>query len=440
MRPDRYRPLLTIARLLGCALCLFAAPATAQECAPLGEIGTDGTGAPARYRVGGTYLSVPIERITPDHTIQVRMVQGPLKYVTLHARYLGGIWKIAHQGPETGFPGSHTAFAGCRAQAPRCTDIIFSINGAHERYEPLVSRAALYLCAKPETADVQGDDAIGPLVVVEAPLSNWRIRVPADWDRSLEDNPQGGGGSFTSPDGLVVLGVITLTPGDGAPFAATVGMFEQALFGGQGARSVKTATLGGLNGEWRTYRWIQDGLDMAAEVFIAATGGRHHVVWGVLPVFLPADRGADLRALMSGFSLLETAARQKLPPAADQTATSAAAVVLLIVGDAQMGDTRPVSMVEVIGADAPQVIALAALSGAGRVGAVDLSLFHLDSDTRVATHRANLADLPPGPAAEITLAVTRPMLGWPPGLYRVSIQHDGKMIGSKMFMVEEAVQ
>jgi len=126
---------------------LFTVEETAAHaggCRAVGEVYTDGKGDTRTKRIGGTYLTIPKADLVPHSTLQVDVLSGNFKYVTVHARYDGGYWKTAYQGGLKNLPVDQH-FRSFLNQ-PNCTHLAVSVNGAHEKYEPVPVRAKINLC------------------------------------------------------------------------------------------------------------------------------------------------------------------------------------------------------------------------------------------------------------------------------------------------------
>lgn len=119
-------------------------PAMGDDCRRIGEVYTDGTGDRRTKKRGGTYLTIPKQDIAPGASIGIRVLSGNFSYVTVHARYEGGIWKTAYQGPVKDLPVSRHFQS--YLNEPRCTHLVVSVNGAHEVYDPAACRAQVNLC------------------------------------------------------------------------------------------------------------------------------------------------------------------------------------------------------------------------------------------------------------------------------------------------------
>lgn len=117
---------------------------TSGFCRKVGEIYTDGTGDRRTKKRGGTYLTIAKSDLPSTASVKIETLSGSLSYVAVHARYEGGIWKTAYQGPLTSFSVGRY-FQSFLSQA-NCTHLIVSVNGAHEKYEPAACRAAVHIC------------------------------------------------------------------------------------------------------------------------------------------------------------------------------------------------------------------------------------------------------------------------------------------------------
>jgi len=104
-----------------------------------------GTGA---SKTGGTYVAVPAEEVlAPKHLIRFKLHSGTFNYVMLHARYNGGIWKSLFKvNNETDRVRSEfLAKEVEKLGLGKPTHIIFSINGQHERYDPVAAQARVII-------------------------------------------------------------------------------------------------------------------------------------------------------------------------------------------------------------------------------------------------------------------------------------------------------
>jgi hypothetical protein len=64
--------------------------------------------------------------------------------VTLHARYNGGYWRTIYKGSEKNFP-AEKYFESYKSDS-NFTHIIVSVNGGHEKYDPVSCKAEINLC------------------------------------------------------------------------------------------------------------------------------------------------------------------------------------------------------------------------------------------------------------------------------------------------------
>ncbi len=117
-------------------------------CRTLSQVYTDGSGDRRTKKLGGNYAAIRLDSLRDDDILRVEAVSGRLTYVTLHARYQGGYWRTIYKGPKTEFPVGQY-IAPCRKDK-NCTHINVSINGAHEKYDPVACRANLVVCGAPD--------------------------------------------------------------------------------------------------------------------------------------------------------------------------------------------------------------------------------------------------------------------------------------------------
>ena len=113
-------------------------------CSELGRIETDGTGDNHTKKKGGTYLRVNTKHIADSDTFRIEVDSGEFKYVTVHARSTSGSWRTIYQGDQRVFPVAEE-IRKYTAQSS-INEIIFSINGGHETYEPIACEARVVKC------------------------------------------------------------------------------------------------------------------------------------------------------------------------------------------------------------------------------------------------------------------------------------------------------
>lgn len=132
---------------------------THQSCSVIASVKNDGSGDNRIKKLGGNYAAIKMDTLTEGQIIKVKPTSGILKYVTLHERFEGGYWKTLYKGANTEFPVSR--YLARSKKDPKCTHVIISVNGAHEKYEPIACTANISVCGKgsshgadPETVPV----------------------------------------------------------------------------------------------------------------------------------------------------------------------------------------------------------------------------------------------------------------------------------------------
>ena len=117
-------------------------------CRTLTQVYTDGSGNSRTKKLGGNYVAIRLDSLRDDEILRVEAVSGKLMYVTLHARYQGGYWRTIYKGPKTEFPVGQ--YIASYKKDKNCTHVNISINGAHEKYDPVACRANLFVCGTPD--------------------------------------------------------------------------------------------------------------------------------------------------------------------------------------------------------------------------------------------------------------------------------------------------
>lgn len=406
------------ARILALGLAVCPLPLTAETCDPLGTVGTDGTGAPSKYRVGGSYLATEIGQIPTDATIKVVPDSGPYRYVTLHTRVNGGIWSTAYQGPRTEFPGTDPVFESCRSQK-NCTHIIFAVNGAHEKYETLVSSARIERC-------VQG----GGLVLDTtwtAPKSGWKIDLPHDWSRDVTDDPNGGTGLFIDPTNNIVVSVTTLDHGRDYTPDRLIPLMQDNMFKAAHKTHDQPVNLAGISGTLHRYELVSDGTPYVAMAsYLPFSDTRMYVVWGMVPTAMADQRGNDAVAIMNTFRTIS------VPPAM----AGPLSLAMLAVGDSPAVGKQPGAGRAGFSTRLARLHVAGGIVGTDRTGEITVTLNDLSGGATVFRQTYPIADQPVDRAIMLDAVIERPSAGWSAGTYRLVVSHDGTELGSRMFILE----
>lgn len=119
----------------------------AEDCETKTSVFTDGKGNNRTKKLGGNYAAIKLDSLNAEDLLRINPVSGTFKYVTLHARYSGGYWKTIYKGANTSFPVAK--YLSSYKKDKKCTHVIISVNGAHEKYEPIACKADILVCEKP---------------------------------------------------------------------------------------------------------------------------------------------------------------------------------------------------------------------------------------------------------------------------------------------------
>ncbi|WP_027185346.1 zinc-ribbon domain-containing protein [Desulfovibrio inopinatus] len=110
----------------------------------VGKVGTDGTGDRKTKKKGGTYLRISTKKLASYSELKIVPKNGPIHYVTIHGRYEGGIWRTVYKGTNKPFDVKGIV-RSAQGSGNTLTEIIVSINGGHEKYDPVKSSASVFL-------------------------------------------------------------------------------------------------------------------------------------------------------------------------------------------------------------------------------------------------------------------------------------------------------
>jgi hypothetical protein len=134
---ERYEP-------IACRVDIKVCGRSKAGCKTVGSVFNDGTGDNRTKKRGGNYAAIALNTLTKDDVLTITPTSGTLKYVTLHARFRAGYWRTIYQGPITKFPVDQ--YLAKYKKDPQCTHVNISVNGAHERYEPIACKADISVC------------------------------------------------------------------------------------------------------------------------------------------------------------------------------------------------------------------------------------------------------------------------------------------------------
>jgi hypothetical protein len=153
--------------------CFSVTYATASEtCKKQASIFNDGTGDNRSKKRGGNYAAIKLNSLRDTQTIKINPVSGTFQYVTLHARYNGGYWTTIYKGSNKSFPVGQVL--GAYINDKNCTHVNISVNGAHEKYEPIACTAEILVCG--QLSDTKKTDCTAISVVFNDGKGNNRTK------------------------------------------------------------------------------------------------------------------------------------------------------------------------------------------------------------------------------------------------------------------------
>ncbi|MGM0417707.1 MAG: fascin domain-containing protein [Thermodesulfobacteriota bacterium] len=115
-----------------------------EKCSLSASVYNDGSGDNRTKKRGGNYAAVPLKSLESGQVLKIVPVSGTYKYITLHARYKDGSWRTIYKGSKTEFP-VDSYFKNYKKDN-NSTHINISVNGAHEKYEPVACIAQIKVC------------------------------------------------------------------------------------------------------------------------------------------------------------------------------------------------------------------------------------------------------------------------------------------------------
>ncbi|GAB6093772.1 hypothetical protein JCM14469_00240 [Desulfatiferula olefinivorans] len=138
---EKYEPVACTAEI---KVCRKAPPTPTGDCKIIATVFNDGTGDNRTKKRGGNYAAVDLKTLNSGDILNVNPVSGTYRYVTLHARFQGGYWRTLYQGDKRDFPVDE--YLAASKNDPQCTHVNISVNGAHEKYEPVACTAEIKIC------------------------------------------------------------------------------------------------------------------------------------------------------------------------------------------------------------------------------------------------------------------------------------------------------
>ncbi len=104
------------------------------------EIGVATNLGTGQRKTGGKLIWVPVQNLADNDSVSFKVKSGKASYVAIHGRTRYGSWRTLYKGAPKDMKVSQ--FLG--NQRAQFTHIIFSVNGAHERYERLSCELGIY--------------------------------------------------------------------------------------------------------------------------------------------------------------------------------------------------------------------------------------------------------------------------------------------------------
>jgi hypothetical protein len=128
-------------------------------CHTIGSLYSNGKGDRHSKGVGGNSLRIKFSKLRKYYydnermkksveswhgaSLNISQTKGTIKYISLHARTTKGVWRVIYKGKGTSF--QLKKFKKFWSNS-NYTDIIISINGASEKFEPIVAKADVKVC------------------------------------------------------------------------------------------------------------------------------------------------------------------------------------------------------------------------------------------------------------------------------------------------------
>jgi len=138
--------------------CVILGP-TNTACNNIGTIFNNGKGNGRSKNIGGNSLKIRLKELRKYYLINNRKKSnvehwreaflgfykktGNIKYIALHVRKKNGVWNLVYKGKPRNFQLAKFRKYWLKNSY---TDIIISLNGAHERFEPIKAESDVFIC------------------------------------------------------------------------------------------------------------------------------------------------------------------------------------------------------------------------------------------------------------------------------------------------------
>ena len=138
-------------------------------CNIAGSIFNNGKGNSRRKKIGGNSLRVSLKNLQKyyldnkrlkgyienwhEASLRIHKKSGRIKHISIHARNKKGNWKLIYKGKRLAFPLNRFRKFWLDSNY---TDLIISLNGAYERFDPVKATANVSICTTDATTGLLG--------------------------------------------------------------------------------------------------------------------------------------------------------------------------------------------------------------------------------------------------------------------------------------------
>jgi hypothetical protein len=123
-----------------------------DTCYKMGILFNDGKGDRRRKGIGGNSFRIRLKELRKyyisdkEGKLVIKKTSGHIKYTSIHIRSTSGTWKLIYKGKSD--------FIRLKKfkkywQDSRYNEIVVSINGAHEKFDPIKAKANINVCIRP---------------------------------------------------------------------------------------------------------------------------------------------------------------------------------------------------------------------------------------------------------------------------------------------------
>jgi hypothetical protein len=260
----------------------------------------------------------------------------------------------------------------------------------------------------------------------------FRITIPDDWQTNSFMDGTDKVWAFAAPDNNAAIRIRTFKRSPGLSMKTLISVFEANIFSGWQKLTMGPYALNGINGKMAGYRGKFNNIDVGVGCFYTIQKRNVYIVWSMIPVSLFNARSGETDAIMNTFTLSGIGAHNKTA-AMDKQATVPVRIDKITTGDTLSGSYGLASVKDVFSTMTQNIYVVFKYRGNPYPDPFLVKWIYEDRGLVIDTATLNAPNVSDGMAKTY---MNRPDKGWPPGNYKVEIQHRGAKLTTARFMVK----